>query len=314
MSKKYVLIDGNSIGHAANSGTVLTVGTTQVQALYGFLRTIRRITAIYPHYTPVVLWDGASWRKMIYADYKANRDKADTIHEKRMQAAKDSFKQQVPAIKTATTMLGIDQVWAINMEADDLAAIMTDLYVKQGHQVMLLTGDQDWIQLVGPGVTWVDPIHDRKINHTNFVEMTGCRDAKAFVEKKALCGDTGDNVPGVGGVGEKGALQFLEQFGSFTEFSNLALDPAFDLKSLPKKYRDLALDEAKRINFAQNLRLMDLRTSARPAPVNLTVTRGAADQATFLKFCIKAMFKSIYEDFDNWISVFPAFHQQELAA
>lgn len=314
MSKKFILIDGNSIGHAAQNGTTLTVGNVQVQAIYGFLRTMRKIAAIYPHYTPAVLWDGASWRRMIYADYKANREKADTKYERRLLAQKDAFKQQVPAIKKALTLLGIDQVQATNMEADDLAAIMTDLYVQQGHQVMLLTGDQDWIQLVGPKVTWFDPIHDRKVTEANFHEMTGVKDARAFVEKKALMGDTGDNIPGVGGIGEKGAKEFLEKFGSFTNFSNLALDPSFDISALPKKFRDLAQDEEKRLNFSNNLRLMDLRTSARPAPVNLRVVKGEPNAELFRQFCVKAMFKSIYQDFDDWISVFPAFHEKELAA
>jgi 5'-3' exonuclease len=262
--------------------------------------------ALYATHKPIVLWDGASWRTKMFAEYKLNREKADTIHEKRMLAAKDEFARQRDAIKKGYNLLGIDQVQAFNMEADDLAAIMTDLYVKRGDKVVLLTGDRDWIQLVQPGVIWVDPINDRKVTMSNFEEMTGVADPSQFVEAKCLMGDQGDNIPGVGKVGEKGAKEFLATFGSFANFSNMALDGSLDVKKLPKKYRDLAEDEGKRIIFSRNMALMDLRTKDRPAPINLRVTAGEPDADKFKVYCTTLLFKSIIND-PYWISVFPAF-------
>ena len=125
MPNRYLLIDGNSIGHAANNGTPLHVGTQQVQAIFGFVRSMRALMGVYGALTPLVLWDGASWRKMQFPDYKANRDKEATkSYEIKAQAAKESFKKQVPAIRKALTLLGIDQIMAANMEADDLAGIL----------------------------------------------------------------------------------------------------------------------------------------------------------------------------------------------
>ena len=72
--KRYLLIDGNNITHAAQSMKKLTVGEIEVQAVYGFLRQIRKLIARYPILKPIVLWDGASWRNMQFPEYKENRE------------------------------------------------------------------------------------------------------------------------------------------------------------------------------------------------------------------------------------------------
>lgn len=305
---RYLLIDGNSIGHAANNGTTLTVGQQEVQAIYGFARSLRMLMGVYSAGgTPIVLWDGASWRKLRFPDYKENREKADTANERKVLAAKLSFKKQSRAIETMIRLLGIDQLRAGNMEADDLAGILTDRYTARGDKVLLVSGDKDWIQLVGPNCSWFDPINDRKVTTKNFKEKTGVDTAAQFVEMKALMGDSGDNVPGVGGIGDKGAVEFLTTYGSFANFSNMVLDGSLDPKTLHKKYRDLAESEDKRMLFSRNLELVDLRTKLRPTPLNLTATKGVANKEAFRTFCQKLLFRSILKDFDAWLEAFPTF-------
>ena len=305
----YLIIDGNSISHAANNGTPLSVGSTPTQAVYGVLRTMRRLMAIYSAYKPVVLWDGISWRKRIFTEYKANRDAMNTIWDKRAQASKDTLNKQKPIIRKTLSLLGIPQITATNMEADDLAAILVDKYRKGSEKpaIVLVTGDKDWLQLVEPGVVWLDPIHDRKVTHKNFEEFTGVKTSRQFVEVKAICGDKGDNIAGVGGIGQKGAVEFINTYESFTNFSNRALDKAFDVSKLPKKLRDLAEDEAKRITFIQNMNLVDLRTTVRPKPEGLNVEKGDPSACRFVKLCHMLMFKSIIDQIDDWLCVFPAF-------
>ena len=306
----YSLIDGNSIGHFYNNSKPLSIGEIQVQAILGVLKGLRSHVASFQSYQPVVLWDGASWRKLMFAAYKENRDKKETKTEIRAQEMKDSYKRQVPYIKKALRFLGVPQVWALNMEADDLGAILTDRYTKTGSKIILVTGDKDWLQLVGPGVVWKDPINDRLVTTKNFEEFTGVADVRQFVEVKCLAGDMGDNVAGVGGIGEKGAIEFLKQYGSVANFTNgVILEKTIDLKSVPKKYRNLVEDENKAITFSRNIDLMDLRTTARPAPQNLQVDKGAADKDKFRQFCDLLLFKSITKDFDEWCSVFPAFRE-----
>lgn len=306
----YLLIDGNSLGHYANNSRPLTLGDMPVQAIYGFLRTLRATLGTHPTYQPVVLWDGMPWRHKMFPDYKGTRDKADTPHEVRMQEQRKAYQKQRPYIRTGLKLLGVPQVEALNMEADDLGAILADRYSQQG-KVVLFTGDKDWIQLVGPKVVWRDFINDRTITHLNFEEMTGVADPRQFVEVKALAGDSGDNIAGVGGVGEKGAKEFVNKYGSFNSFLNMVtLEKTVNPKKLPKKFRDLIEDESKAIILDRNLQLMDLRTPKRPKPEGLYVERGHPSAAGFRTYCDRLLFQSISQNLDVWLSVFPAFKPQ----
>lgn len=313
--KGYLIVDGNSLGHFHNNTKPLTIGSLQVQAIYGFLRGLRSIVATYPQLQPVVLWDGASWRKVLFPEYKAIRDKADTENERKQLALKEVYKTQAPYIQKALRFLGVPQVKAFNYEADDLGAVLVDRYTAQGMSCVMLTGDKDWIQLVGPKSTWRD-VRDngkRRITPSNFKEETGCETVEQFVQMKALTGDAGDSVPGVGGIGDKGALEFLATYGSFANFMNMwtfeksVADKEF--KKLPKKFRDLIENEAKAMAFARNMDLVDLRTAARPAPINLRVDKGEPDVAKFQHFCDLLLFKSITQELDDWLRVFPSFKE-----
>lgn len=314
MSKKYVLIDGNSLGHFANNGRKLSLGEMEVGAIYNFLRAMRNFCALYNQFTPIVLWDGASWRKQVSADYKADRESTETKAQRFIAQRRDAYQQQVPKIRAALRLLGVNQLFANNMEADDLAAILVDLYTRKGSSVLLLTGDQDWLQLVGPGVVWKDFIKNRMVTHKTFEEFTGFKTPRAFVEGKALMGDAGDGVPGVGGVGAKGAQEFLAKYGSFNDFLNQALlEKTIDVEKLPKKYRALIEDEQKAIRFQGNLELVDLRTPVRPAPEGMSLDKGAPDRERFKEFCDELLFQSITQNLDDWLCVFPKFNTFEPA-
>lgn len=308
---RHLLIDGNSIAHAANAGTTLTVGQTQVQAVYGVMRTLRRLMAVYGNlYKPTVLWDGASWRKMMFPEYKANRDKDDTPAAAALKAQKEQLKKQARLIEIGIELLGINQVRAANMEADDLAGIMVERFEPRGDKIVLVSADRDWIQLISPNVSWFDPINDRKVTPAMLPEKYGVKDVAQFIELKALMGDMGDNIPGVGGIGEKGAKEFLQTYGSVANFTNSCiLDKTIDLAKLPKKYRALVEDENKAITFAANIKLMDLKTRHRPAPINLRVTKGDPDINKLRAFCDRLLFRSITQDLNNWSSVFPAYQE-----
>lgn len=310
MSANFLIIDANSVGNAANNTKVLKLGDMQVQAVFVFLKMLRSYVSTYQHYTPIVLWDGASWRNMMFSDYKSDRELVETKAQVAAAAAKVHYKKQVPMIKKALRMLGVPQVLSLNMEADDMAAIMTDRYVSTGGRVLLMTGDQDWLQLVGPNVVWKDPIGDRMVTHKTFEDFTGVKTVEQFVEVKALAGDKGDSIPGVGGVGKDGAIAFLNQYGSFANFINaVSIEKSVDFNTLPKKFKALIEDEAKAITFDRNIKLMNLRTSARPTPTALQIDRGTPSKEDFQRFCELLLFKSITNDLESWIGVFPQFRE-----
>lgn len=309
MQRHYLLIDGNSIGHMAQNMKPLSFGTMQVQAIYGFLRILRSHASKYSFATPIVLWDGLSWRKQVFRAYKENRDKAVTKHDIAKQESNRAYHAQRPYIEKALSFLGVTQVKAQNMEADDLAAILTNLYVSQGHKVHLLTEDQDWLQLIREGVSVERPRTKDRITLANFEEVTGCATPAMFLQKKALMGDGGDNVPGVGGVGEKRAMEFVLTYGTFSNFLNMvSLEKSINLTTLPKWQRDLVEDEAKAIAFDFGMKLMDLNTTARPKPEGMHVFRGEPSAENFRRLCDLLLFKSITDQFETWISIFPVAH------
>ena len=313
--KHFLIIDGNSLGHWAHNMKPLSVGNMQTQAIYGFLRALRAYVSKYSFATPIVLWDGMSWRKTAFPAYKENREKSDTKHEVAKLESNKKYHFQRPYIEKALSFLGVTQIKAQNMEADDLAAILTKLYVSQGHKVTLLSEDGDWLQLIQEGVAVERQRNKDRITTANFTEVTGCKTTAEFVQMKALMGDKGDNISGVGGVGDKRALEFLATYGSFNNFLNMVtLEKSVDITKLPKWQRDLIEDEAKAIVFDFNITLVDLNTTARPKPVNMHVYKGEPSAENFLKMCELLLFKSITDQFGLWSATFPALQQSAVAA
>jgi 5'-3' exonuclease len=324
MSKGFLLIDGNNIGNAAQNSKVLKVGDTEVQSVYHSLRAIRAAVAAYPALTPIVLWDGRSWRHGRFPEYKANREK-DTDkplkdYEIKQQHNRDTWKAMKKHVIRGLKLIGVRQMMALNLEADDLVGILVNRYAPQGKKILMITGDQDWLQLVRPGVGWFDPIQDKRITAMNFSEKVGysktvknkelgteheewrgCPSPAAYLDVKCLMGDTGDNIPGVGGIGEKGAYELVLQFGSVANFFNQA---NLEGVKLPKKLSDFATDETKIARFQLNQVLMDLSHKEIPAPIDLKVTHQAPDDEAFSTFCEEFMFASILKNLPAWLEPF----------
>lgn len=329
MSAGYMIVDGSSIGFACtalgytNPKRRLTLGDLDTHGTIGVLNMMRGLCDRYPHLIPIVCWDGVSWRKKFFREYKANRSQVAVVaedgaeiqapatgHQEVMMDAKTSFVQQRPYMIKGLRTLGVRQMLAANMEADDLAAKLVRKLKTPNNKIMLVSGDRDWIQLVSKGVSWFNPIDNgAKIKHVttvNFEDATGVKTTRQFIEMKAMIGDISDNIPGVGGIGEKGAIKFLEIFGSVSAFQNMWLDKTIkDPEKLPKKYRDFATEQDKQDRFTRNMMLMDLNWAKVPSPYNLTVFKGAFDEDHFRVFCNDLMFSSITKN-PKWIEPFQA--------
>jgi 5'-3' exonuclease len=304
-------IDGNSVGHAASHGAgkqqKLYAGGMETTAIYGLLRSMNVILRARTAAAPVVLWDGRSWRFERFPEYKAGR----TANAK-LIADREAYKKQRPAMARALNLLGVRQMIAGNMEADDLAAILTRDAVKKGHKVALITGDKDWLQLVEPGVTWVDhkTTPERKCNATDFHEFTGYATQKAFIHSKALQGDTGDNVVTRIGIGEKGAKDLLAVFPCVHSFQQMPLDEARDRyflhhgKKLPGKCEALHTEAEVQARFEWARELMDLGHPSIPKPERITLSHTPLNRAGFEQFCGEHAFHSLLADMDRFLSPF----------
>jgi len=313
----HTYIDGNSIGHAAHArgGPRLVAGSVDTTAIFGALSTMRKVMRGRASSLPVVLWDGRSWRKDAtkgdVKEYKANRvDSAEKV------AAREAYKKARPAIARGFRLLGVRQLIASNMEADDLAAILVRNAMTKGHKVTLITGDKDWLQLVQKGVSWVDHKFDRKCTLRDFQEFTGYQSQGAFTDSKALQGDAGDNVPGCGGIGEKGAQELLGIFPRVQDFLDTPFDEAQRMwkeatgKNMYLKYRRLHQDPEIRERFLINQTLVDLNHPAIPKPVGLKMVEQPIDLDGFQTFCAEFGFSSILDRFDYFTSPFRIVEEQ----
>jgi len=296
---KYLLIDGNSVGYASHHATKLSSGGQETQAVFGFLKTMRELRVTYPDHTPIVLWDGrAEWRFALNPSYKSNRN-----DDPKKVAVKEAYKSQTPFIRDALEALGIRQMTVATHEADDMAGyLVSTLMQKPDTEIVLISGDGDWIQLVRTGVTWRDMRDDAKIvTIANLFEKTGYKTPLAYLEGKCLQGDSSDVISGVGGIGEKGAPEFLAEFGSVRNFWKVCADGTF----VPKKKAHINLNEGEgRKLFGRNLKLMQLIKVAKPDPAHVEVRKGQLNRERFQQICEELGFASILKQLDVFINRF----------
>lgn len=211
---KYLLIDANNLMYSVQYGArKLTAGDTEVTSVFGVLGKIRDLMCRFPNATPIVLWDSSpSFRADIYPEYKANRKE-----NKQVAAITMALRPQRPILKEVLNHLGVRQYTGHKYEADDLAADLARRLSAAGHFVTLVTRDGDWQQLVDERVTWFDHKTEVSLTLDNFHEVTGYHTPAHFTEGKIIQGDSGDNVPGVGGLGEGSAAMIMRDFKSLED-------------------------------------------------------------------------------------------------
>ncbi|HVI29866.1 DNA polymerase I [Hansschlegelia sp.] len=142
-----------------------------------------------------------TFRKEIHETYKANRSEPP-----------DDLIPQFPLIRKATAAFSIACLEQGGYEADDLIATYARIAAEAGAEVTIVGSDKDLFQLVGGGVTMLDPVKDKRIGPDEVFEKFGVRPEK-MIDLQALAGDSVDNVPGVPGIGAKTAAQLLDQYG-----------------------------------------------------------------------------------------------------
>jgi DNA polymerase-1 len=312
--KRLILIDGNNWGFAGMANPRLSAGDRDTQAIFSVLKRIRTVYEEHPEALVMVLWDGRSWRHDIYSEYKANREK----HQSQIDI-KSAYLEQKTDIMLGLRLLGVTQVSASNLEADDLAEILTRNAQKNNTLVTLMTADHDWMQLVRPGVSWINLIHNQSCRSASFERDTATKDAKGykdpaqFVDAKCVLGDAGDNIKGVMGVGPK-ALEALysiyPHFDAFLyEIDTYGIEYVTDEwrkrvgKMMPKKLREIDVAATREV-LAKNRRLMDLATPDRPQATGLRKDRAPLDRKAFEQFCNRNSFRSITMQLDKFIKPF----------
>ncbi|MDE0913979.1 MAG: DNA polymerase I [Planctomycetota bacterium] len=206
------LLDGTALAYRAHFALARS-GLTSMDgkptgAAYGFTMTLRRILEQEKPDAIAVALDpkGPTFRHKQYAEYKATREKAP-----------EEMVAQLDDIRNIVRAHGIPIFEVPGFEADDVIGTLTVQAEAAGYEVLLVTGDKDLMQLVGDHVRLYN-IFKRDED----LVMEGIEEVYAkfgttpdhIIDVLAIMGDASDNVPGVKGIGEKGAAKLIAQFGS----------------------------------------------------------------------------------------------------
>jgi DNA polymerase I len=200
------LIDGTAYIHRAFhaiQGLTNSKGLP-TNAAFGFTRMlIKLMEDRRPEYA-AMFFDarGPTFRHELSRDYKATR-----------KAMAEEMAVQIPYIKRITAAYRLPVFEMPGYEADDLIGAFSRRLAPTGHPVVMITGDKDFVQLVGERVSIWDPMKETTID-LQVVRDTFGVEPERMVDVMGLSGDTSDNIPGVPGIGQKTALELIRTFGS----------------------------------------------------------------------------------------------------
>lgn len=209
---KLLVLDGNSILNRAFYGIKLlsTKNGFYTNAIYGFLNILSKLKEEITPDAVAIAFDMKSptFRHKCYDGYKAKR-----------KGMPEELYMQFPVLKELLSHLGYKLVEKECFEADDILGTLAQNCTNSGNTCIIATGDKDSLQLVNKNVSV-------RITSTKFgkAEVVLYDEEKIYetygiqpqqlIDVKALQGDASDNIPGVPGIGQKGALELIQKFGS----------------------------------------------------------------------------------------------------
>ncbi len=212
MKDNLTIIDGKSVfyrGYYAMGHLSLPDGTP-TGGVYGFAAMlIEIIEKLQPEYIAVA-WDKPKTnirrRREIYADYKANR-----------KPAPDDFYAQIPFLMELLQAFHIPLYEFDDYEADDIIGTLARSAASQGLRVEIISGDLDMLQIVDQDIHMYQlkrGFSDVQKFDIAAVEAKYGLKKNQFLDLKSIKGDSSDNIPGVPGIGEKGAVKLLQDYGT----------------------------------------------------------------------------------------------------
>lgn len=235
---RLVVIDGaNSIYRAffAIPGLRAPDGTP-TNAVLGFATMLLKVLREEKPTHLVVASDpqGGSFRRDIFPEYKAGRD-----------AQPEELTAQLPLIAELCEAFRVPMVVVPNFEADDVIATLVE-HAPEGGEVGIVSTDKDLMQLVRPGVLLLDTMKGKRVDEAAVEERFGVPPSM-LLDVRSLVGDPSDNIPGVKGIGEKGAAKLILEWGTLEAL----LEGASQVKA--KRAREGLIEQADEARLSKEL-------------------------------------------------------------
>ncbi|MEK7524405.1 MAG: 5'-3' exonuclease H3TH domain-containing protein [Patescibacteria group bacterium] len=286
--EKLILIDGSGLiyrGFYAIPPFLKSPAGTLTNAVFGFTTILLSIMATQkPDYLAVAFdRKGPTFRHKAFEAYKATRVKAP-----------QELYDQIPLVREVVETFGVPGFEAEGYEADDiLATVVKQMKPNKNLEVLIATGDFDIFQIAGERVSILYPAKGFKqaeiMAQSDIEKKYGISPAQ-IPDYKGIAGDSSDNIPGVKGIGDKGAVSLLQQYGSLEKiYENLeALSPGMRKK----------LEDSRQQAFMSK----ELATLVADVPVNFDLEACRAksfDAASVRKLFESLGFKSLVKRLDE---------------
>jgi len=215
-----------------------TAGGLQTEAVYIFHNMVRKLRNSYsPEYLAAIFEsEGPTFRDEAFASYKANRSETPP-----------DLLQQIPWIRKTLEAMRIPILEYPGFEADDVIGTLSCRAVEQGLDVVIVSSDKDMLQLVNDHVQMLNPMKDDAWYDAKATEEFMGVKPSQVADLLALKGDTIDNIPGAPGIGEKGAKDLIQRFGSV----EAALERAAEVER--KMYRESLQNHREQILLSKKL-------------------------------------------------------------
>ncbi len=228
---------------------------------------------------------GGSFRKKIFSGYKANRD-----------AQPEDLSVQIPMMRELVAAMNLPLLQVDGFEADDVIATLAT-QAGDDCEVVIVSTDKDLMQLVTDRVVLLDTMKDKRVGPDQVVERFGVSPEK-LLDVRALVGDPSDNIPGVKGIGEKGAAKLIDEWETL---ENL-LDNAENVKA--KRAREGLVEHADDARLSKELATLRLDVPLERGPADLDLPE---PQTETLRALYKRLeFTRLLEELDGGASVSPA--------
>jgi DNA polymerase I len=241
------------------------------EAVYIFNNMLRKLSKQYgPTYVAAVFESGeATHRVQEFAEYKANRTETPP-----------DLLDQIPFVRRILEAMRIPILEYPGFEADDVIGTLARRAESAGMDVVIVSSDKDMLQLVNEHVTMLNPAKDDELYDPEKVKaFMGVRPDQV-ADLLALKGDSVDNIPGAPGIGDKGAKDLIERFGSL----DAALERAAEVEK--KTYRESLQNNVERIRMSQ--RLATIATDV-PVEFSAELVKAQSPDPTLLKVIYKEM-------------------------
>ncbi len=249
---KWLLIDGYNLAYRCFHAVpeLTRADGFPTNALHGWVKSLWKLADQERPDGTLVFFDlgGSQERLLLHPEYKAQREEMP-----------EALRKQIEPIKALTRAMGFVGVEIDGVESDDVLASQAVALAAQGHDVLIVSSDKDFAQVVNDRIKILLPppsanpkLGWRFRDQAGVLEKFGVPPSQ-IADYLALVGDTSDNIPGIAGVGPKTAVKWLQQYGTIEGVI------AHAAELVPERFRELVRDRAD--DLRRNLKLTTLDLS-----------------------------------------------------